>query len=145
MARVTQLYRFSEPGVTESEVFERLRGSIWELAKKPDSWLDSLPSGLVPEETEMPEPKSRLSKTTLGRFSSLMRSSSDLDAALGKLPEVLGTMEDAAVTHQNLQGFKVEIDYFRGCGGSFADWQQVVPPDISATESLIFLLPSSSS
>jgi hypothetical protein len=145
LARLTQLMRFNTPEITENEVFERLRGSIWELAKKPDGWLDSAPFCLLPQESDMPEPTSRLSRTTLGRLPSLGRSSSRLEVALGKMPGVLGTLEDAAITYQNLQGFEVEVDYFHKCGGSFADWQQLVPPDISGNQPLVFLLPSSSS
>lgn len=133
LERVTRLMRFEQPDLTENEVFEKLRGSLWQLAVNPDGWLAGLPPDLLPL-----VPEKSKSKLTIPWSS---KGSGKLETVLEKLPGTVETIEEAITTMQNVQGFEIEVEYLKKSGGTFAEWQELVPPDALVDHALLFLTP----
>ncbi len=118
LIRLTQIYRWLEPGIQEAEVFERLRQPLFDWHKDASMlngfrWLQELSPAILAK----PEFEKK------GYFSR----SDQVEQALACLPKAMESMESAIETHSRLRGYQTEVRAMQELGLSFQEWLSLSP------------------
>jgi tetratricopeptide (TPR) repeat protein len=149
LRRLTSIYRWLTPGIDENSVFEALRANLFELAKHPDSWVESLPPAIrLPakdksfRERVMGELTKQFTPQNLtkrlgdlaGSLTSINKRFQTIQAAIGslqepvddifaRLPDTLRSMEQMIEHCCRFETYLAELQTMQKLGMSFRDWQ----------------------
>jgi hypothetical protein len=120
LVRLTQIYRWLDPEVTEANVFERLRINLFQWHVDASilghfRWLKDLPPAILT--------KAEFEKK------GLLNRAVQVEQALACLPEIMENMESAIETYNRLEGYQTEIQAMQSLDISFRDWLSLRPPE----------------
>ena len=143
LKRLTKIYQWLDPGLDECDVFEIQRENLFNLAQKPDEWINSLPQAIcIPKgstQTNMFTGLAKQSKKFIGSLPSMSKiagskigsqeeiSKSPESEIYGHLPAIMGLMESMIEDNNRLAMYKSEVEMIHKLGMSFHDWQQLMP------------------
>ena len=137
LERMTKLLHWELPGLAETQVFEKLRKSIWETASlNPDPWLKKLPTALWNHDVD--------GETKFGPVKRRRSSDEMFERLLPRLPDAFDQVEQAHEALGCVRGFEAELQFLLENKISFDDWQQVKMPSTSADDWLVCLIPENS-
>ena len=141
LKRLTRVYQWLEPGLDESDVFEKQRENLFKLAQNPEEWTNSRPQafrkskGGSATQTNVLNSIAKQSKETL--FMILQTAASE---SLGKvvmrsseteiynpLPAMMGLMESMVEDYNRLAMYEPEVEMIHRLGMSFQEWRQLTP------------------
>lgn len=114
LSRLTSIYQWQDPSLTENIVFERLRDHLPCVGPDLDDWIKALPSSIIPQTSIK---KGFLGISTEGR-----------EMVLQRLPEVVGEMESVIETNQRFSSYEYEIKLLKSTQVPFSKWVQLKPP-----------------
>ncbi|MBE9139722.1 hypothetical protein IQ254_21405 [Nodosilinea sp. LEGE 07088] len=120
LSRLTQIYRWLDPGMGESDVFEKLRSNLFQWHADASvltgfRWLKELPPAI-------------LIKADFEKKGYFHRSG-QVEQALACLPKVMEKMESAIETCNRLKGYQTEVQAMENFGISFQEWLSLQPKE----------------
>lgn len=143
LKRLTRVYQWMEPGLDESDVFEKQRENIFKLAQNPDAWMNSLPQAIRISKSGSTTPTSvfdglaKQSKKLIGALPSMSKMkagspeattpSPEADA-YDRLPAMMELMETMVEDDNRLAMYESEVEMIHTSGMSFQEWCQLAPP-----------------
>jgi hypothetical protein len=146
LKRLTKVYQWLKPGLDESDVFEMHRENLFNLAQKPEVWINSLPQGIriskggSATQTNVFNGLAKQSKKLIGVLPSMSKISgaktgsqeavtqSPEKEIFGRLPAAMELMETMVEDDNRLAMYESEVEMIHRLGMSFQEWQQLVPP-----------------
>lgn len=138
LQRFTQLLRYQEPGLTEAQVFERFRDSIWQVAQQtPKDWLPKLPPTFSNQKASRAGKVGEAIKDSLGKSMSLAQ-------LMPLLADAFKQVEQAQTALAYLEGFEIELAYLATHQIPLQAWQQLPAPEADPDASLWWILPQTS-
>lgn len=145
LKRLTKLYQWLNPGLDEGDVFEMNRGNLFNLAQKPEAWMNSLPPAIrtskksSPAQTNVFNDLAKQSKKLIGGWPSMpMLSGSKTNAQegtmpspemeiYGRLPTMMQLMESMVEDDNRMAMYALEVETIQRLGMSFQAWRQLAP------------------
>ncbi len=138
LKRLTGVYQWIEPGVDESDVFEKQRENLFKLAQNPEAWINSLPPAIRISKTptNVFDGLAKQSKKLIGALPSMSKlkassseaaTSSPSTEAYGRLPGTMELMETMIENDNRLAMYESEIEMIHRLGISFQEWRQLAP------------------
>jgi hypothetical protein len=136
LERMTQVMRYRNPTLTESEAFEELRQLLWETSTtNPDLWLKKLPVSLWNSDVDGKVKKViPISRKPKGKIENLLL----------RLPEAFAQVEQAIETVGCVNGYQIELDYLLANNFNFDDWQNIEIPYFSKSDPIVLVIPEES-
>jgi hypothetical protein len=140
LKHLTKVYQWLEPGLDESDVFEMQRGNLFNLAQKPEEWINSLPQAIcLPKDASHSKALNNLAKYSKKFIRALPVSGlktnsqenerhSPESEIYGQLPAVMGLMESLVEDDNRLAMYESELEIINRLGMSFQEWRQLAPP-----------------
>lgn len=144
LKQLTEVYQWLNPGVTESDVFDMQRENIFNLAQKPQEWIDSLPQAIhVPKpsaQTNVFNDFAKQSKKFIGALPAMSKTTGSKTGTQGaaiqspeteiysRLPAMIMLMRSMAEDYNRLAMYEYEVETIHQLGMSFQEWQQLAPP-----------------
>ncbi|MHC1740128.1 MAG: hypothetical protein AB9897_03340 [Anaerolineaceae bacterium] len=144
LKRLTKVYQWLKPGLDESDVFEMQRGNLFDLAQKPEEWINSLPQAIcIPKgatQTNVFTGLAKQSKKFIGALPSMSKFSGSKTGSqeavtqspeieiYGHLPVMMGVMESMIENANRLAMYESEVEMIHRLGMSFQEWRQLAPP-----------------
>jgi len=125
LSRLTRIYQWKDPVLTESSVFELIRDGLapqhdtWWSAQI-NEWIDSLPASIV----ERKDIKTGILGITKGGREEIIQ----------KLPEALTEMELMIETSHRFTAYEIEVRAISKLGISFSEWLQLQPSEFNEGE-----------
>lgn len=113
LSRLTQIYQWKNPELTENSVFEELRDGLLDFKSDFGTWLDALPESVVP--------KSDVKKGFFGI------SADGRKAIIDRLPKVVEEMESSIETYQRFVSYEYEIKLLQKAKVPFSKWMKMKP------------------
>jgi len=144
LTHLTKVYQWLEPGLDESDVFEMQRENLFNLAQKPEEWINSLPQAIcIPKiatqsnaftnfakyskKLVMESPlMSTISKMKTGSQEAEMQSPES--EIYNHLPAMMAVIESMVEDDDRLAMYESELEIIHRLGMSFQEWQQLAPP-----------------
>jgi len=144
LKHLTKVYQWLEPGLDESDVFEMQRENLFNLAQKPEEWINSLPQAIcIPKiatqsnaftnfakyskKLVMESPlMSTISKMKTGSQEAEMQSPES--EIYNHLPAMMAVIESMVEDDDRLAMYESELEIIHRLGMSFQEWQQLAPP-----------------
>ena len=139
LKRLTKIYRWFTPGVDENTVFEKQRDNLFELARHPDKWVDSLPQAI-----RLPVKSGFFAQRVLGDATRRLTGFvGQMHPVLKKLPVPVDLVEDDVFTRLpdvlelielmieqcgRFETYVAEVRMVREAGMTFREWQALTPP-----------------
>jgi hypothetical protein len=144
LKRLTKVYQWLQPDLDESDVFEMHRGNLFNLAQKPDEWINSLPQAIrvskggSPAQTNVFIGFAKQSRKIIGALPSRITGpktgsqeaatqSSEVEL-FGSLPATMELMESMVEENNRLAMYESEVEMIHRSGLSFREWQHLAPP-----------------
>jgi hypothetical protein len=140
LKHLTKIYQWLKPGLNEIDVFDMLRENLFNLAQKPDNWINSLPQAIcIPRGTTLSKESNNLDKNS-EKFKHLLSilkkkySSQKAEMQIpeseiyGHLPAVMGAMESMVEDYNRMAMYDTELEIIHRLGISFQEWRQLAPP-----------------
>lgn len=144
LKRLTKVYQWLKPGLDESDIFEMQRENLFNLAQKPEEWINSLPqairiskgatqtnvfNGLAKQSKKFIEALPSMSKISGSKTDSqeAVTQSPELEI-YGHLPAMMGVMESMVEDDNRLAMYESEVEMIHRLGMSFQEWRQLAPP-----------------
>jgi hypothetical protein len=148
LKRLTEVYKWLNPGLDESEVFEMQRENIFKLAQTSDDRMSWLPQAIrIPKAGAAISTKvfNSLAKQSKKIFSALPTKSKLNDIpktrelspeaeAYNRLPAAMEVIESMVESYNRLDAYESEVGFIQQLGMSFNEWQQLSPPSESQVE-----------
>lgn len=144
LKRLTKVYQWLKPGLDESDVFEMQRENYFNLAQKPEEWINSLPQAIrIPKAASQMNVFNGLAKQSkkfIGALPSMSKISGSKTSSqgavtqppeieiYGHLPAMMGLMESMLENYNRLAMYESEVEAIHRLGMSFHEWQQLMPP-----------------
>ena len=144
LKRLTKVYQWLKPGLDESDVFEMQRENLFNLAQKPEEWINSLPQAIcIPKGVTLSKAFNVLAKHSRKFVEALPVVSNRLGSKTGSqeaerqspeseifghLPAVMGLMESMVEDDNRLAMYESEVEMIHQLGMSFQEWRQLAPP-----------------
>jgi len=144
LKQLTKVFQWLEPGVDESDIFEMQRENLFNLAQKPDEWINSLPQAIsIPKSATHSKAFDNFAKYSkklvralpgMSSISGLKAESKEAERQspeseiFGHLPTVMGVMESMVEDDNRLTMYDSELEIINRLGMSFHEWQQLAPP-----------------
>ncbi|MDB9494774.1 hypothetical protein PN441_12520 [Spirulina major CS-329] len=137
LSRLTKIYQWKDPLITESDVFEVLRNKLdsrteyYDYLRTPhlNQWIKDLPASVVTQKSVQRSWAGELKRD--GRLNVIQR-----------LPEVLAIMESMVETGRRFNAYELEIKAISQLGISFSEWQQLKPSERNSKKmNLMFIVP----
>lgn len=121
LRRLTAILRWQNPELDENAVFELHRTNLFELARNPQSWIDSLPPAVWNE---------RLDEDNTAWFwqrgwKQLTGTSRKEVRIFERLPVVIEQIEAMIEDTNRVDGYTLEVQTLQGLGVNFHDWRQL--------------------
>jgi hypothetical protein len=145
LKRLTKVYQWLKPGLDESDVFEMQRENLFNLAQKPEKWINSLPQAIriskggSATQTNVFNGLAKQSKKFIGALPSMSKisgsktgsqeavtQSSEIEI-YGRLPATMGLMESMVEDDNRLAMYESEVEMIHRLGMSFQEWRQLTP------------------
>lgn len=136
LKRLTRVYQWLEPGVDESEVFEKLRENLFKLAQNPEEWTNSLPQAIRISKGGFATPKNvftGLAKQSKKLIGALRASSPEAETlspeteAYSRLPAMMELIETMVEDDNRFAMYESEVGAIYQLGMSFKEWRQLAP------------------
>jgi len=142
LKRLTRIYQWIEPGLDESDVFEKQRENLFKLAQDPEVWTNSLPQAIrisksvITTPTNIFDGLAKQSKKLIGALPSMSKmragspeavTPSPETEAYGRLPAMMELMEAMIEDDNRLTMYDSEIEMIHRLGLSFQEWRQLAP------------------
>ena len=143
LKHLTKVYQWLEPGLDESDVFEMQRENIFNLAQKPEEWINSLPQAVCISKGDTHSKAFKaLAKHSrkfvegipvVSQISGLTPGSQEAEKKAAELeiyahlPTTMGVMESLVEDYDRLAMYESEVETIHQLGMSFQDWQQLAP------------------
>jgi len=144
LKHLTKVYQWLEPGLDESDVFEMQRENFFNLAQKPEEWINSLPQAIcIPKGATHSKAFNKLAqyskkfvralpgkstRSGLKTGSQEAERQSPESEIYGHLPAVMGVMESMVEDDNRLAMYESELEIIHRLGMSFQEWRQLAPP-----------------
>ncbi len=133
LSRLTRIYQWKDPILTESSVFELIRDGLapqhdmWWSAQI-NEWIDSLPASIVERKNI---------KTGIWGITEEGR-----EEIIQNLPETLTEMESMVETSRRFTAYEIEVRAISKLGISFSEWLQLQPSESKEGEKgLMYIMP----
>jgi hypothetical protein len=137
LERMANLLSRESPGISASDVFEKLRQPIWETASlDPDTWLKKLPLALWNHGID--------GEKKIGPVKRRRTSDEMFERLLPRLNEAFDQVEQAHVSVQCVRGFESELQFLIDNKISYADWNALEMPEPRASDCIVCLIPHDS-
>ncbi len=145
LKRITKVYQWLKPGLDESDVFEMHRENLFNLAQKPEEWINSLPQviriskGGSATQANVFDGLAKQSKKFIGALPTMSKISGaktgSQDAVTqspemeiyGRLPATMDLIESMVEDDNRLAMYETEVEMIHRLGMSFQEWQQLAP------------------
>ncbi|MBE3144124.1 MAG: hypothetical protein IMZ61_09410 [Planctomycetes bacterium] len=145
LKRLTKVYQWLKPGLDESDVFEMQRENLFNLAQKPEKWINSLPQAIriskggSATQTNVFNGLAKQSKKFIGALPSMSKISGSKTGSqeavkqspeieiYGRLPATMGLMESMVEDDNRLAMYESEVEMIHRLGMSFQEWRQLTP------------------
>jgi hypothetical protein len=142
LKRLTKVYQWLEPGLDESDVFERQRENLFKLAQNPGEWTNSLPQAIRISKGGTATPKNVFNnldkqyKKFVGYLPAMAKmkagspeavTPSPETEAYGRLPAMLELMETMVEDDNRLAMYESEVGTIHRLGMDFQEWRQLAP------------------
>lgn len=145
LKRLTKVYQWLKPGLDESDVFEMHRKNVFNLAQKPEEWMNSLPPAIRISKSSSDTPTNvfhdlaKQSKKFLESLPSMPMipglkvgsqeevTASPFQEMYGRLPAIMELMESMVENDNRLTMYESEIEIILRLGMSFQEWRQLAP------------------
>ena len=154
LARLTGVFRWLTPGVTENAVFDAQRQNLFTLAREPQGWIDSLPQAIrLPVKSRVfgrrafadltrhlnPREMTRGLAGLVGAFTPAMKAAAtwaqnvaddheDGQSIFARLPESFATIESMIEHCSRFEAYLDEVRTMRELGIGFDQWQRLAFP-----------------
>jgi len=144
LKHLTKVYQWLEPGLDESDVFEMQRENLFNLAQKPEEWINSLPQAIcIPKGATHSKAFTKLTKYSknfvrkfpvLSTKSGMKTGSQEAERQFpesevyGLLPAAMGVMESMVEDYNRMAMYDSELEIVHRLGMSFQEWRQLAPP-----------------
>ncbi len=135
LSKLTKVYRWIDPSLDESAVFEMQRDNIFSLKKDQGiesgyQWVNQLPQAIVSE--------SEVQGSMWGN-----REEMKIEA-MNRLPQIFSTMESMIETIQRFEAYQSEVKAISKLGITFREWTLLAPVGKQQAENknLMYLIPS---
>lgn len=141
LKHLTKIYQWLEPGLNEIDVFDMQRENLFNLAQKPDKWINSLPQAIfIPRGATLSKESKILVRIleelkhrgfkNLGKKNGPQKAKMQIPESeiYGHLPAVMGVMGSMAEDYNRLVMYESELEIIHRLGMSFQEWQQLAPP-----------------
>jgi len=144
LKHLTKVYQWLEPGLDESDVFEMQRENLFNLAQKPEEWINSLPQAIsIPKAATHLKAFNELAKYSkkfvmasplMSTISRLKTDSQEAERQspeseiYSHLPAVMGVIESMVEDDNRLAMYESELEIINRLGMSFQEWRQLAPP-----------------
>ena len=133
LLRLTRIYQWKDPSLTESSVFELMRDNmvppydlLW--SSQVDNWINSLPGSIVEREN--------VKKGFWGGIEEEGR-----EEIIQKLPETLAEMESMVENSRRFSSYELEVKAISRLEISFHEWLQLQPSEPkSEGKSLMYIV-----
>lgn len=141
LKRLTRVYQWLEPGLDESDVFEKQRENLFKLAQNPEEWTNSRPQAIRKSkggsatQTNVLKSIAKQSKDTLFMILQIAASESLGKVVMksseteiyNRLPATMGLMESMVEDYNRLAMYQSEVEMIHRLGMSFQEWRQLTP------------------
>ena len=145
LKRLTKVYQWLKPGLDEGDVFEMHRENLFNLAQKPEKWINSLPQavriskGGSVTQTNVFNGLAKQSKKFIDAFPSRSKISGSKTGSqeavtqspemeiYGRLPATMELMELMVEDDNRLAMYELEVEMIHRLGMSFQEWRQLTP------------------
>lgn len=145
LKRLTNIYQWLKPGLDESDVFEMHRENLFNLAQKPEEWINSLPQAIriskggSATQANVFDGLAKQSKKFIGALPTMSKISGaktgSQDAVTqspeieiyGRLPATMDLIESMVEDDNRLAMYESEVEMIHRLGMSFQEWQQLAP------------------
>lgn len=137
LRRLTGTFRWLNPGIDESEVFEAQRENLFKVNQAAAEWVDSLPLAIkisprreisVQSKGKWPDwPRKANRQGLVNLVNTLKAASSGALEYYSRLPAVLETIEVMIEDDRRLEAYTSEIETILRLGISFEEWRQLTP------------------
>lgn len=145
LKRLTKIYQWLNPELDESDVFEMHRGNMFNLAQKPEAWMNSLPPAIrISKKSSTTQANvfndlAKQSKKLIGALPSMSMISSLKTGAqegvmlspeaeiYGRLPAMMALMESMVEDDNRMAMYALEVETIQRLGMSFQAWRQLTP------------------
>ena len=144
LKHLTKVYQWLEPGLDESDVFEMQREKLFNLAQKPEEWINSLPQAIcIPKDATHSKAFNKLAKYSkkfvralpaMPTISGLKTGSQEAEGQsleseiYGLLPAAMGLIESMVEDDNRFAMYESELEIIHQLGMSFQEWRQLAPP-----------------
>ncbi len=126
LERLTKIYQWLDPSITEGRVFEQLRPGIFELAKNQKSWIDSLPVVFEVNKTNTFEKIRKALPNSLSKSEKPLDGKST-DVVFEQLPRFMGTIEEAIESDVRFEGYSDELGLIMDLDMTYQEWKRLMP------------------
>jgi hypothetical protein len=156
LGRFARVFNWLTPGATENTVFDAQRQNLFDLARQPQAWVDSLPQAIgLPVKSRFfgqkaladlsrqlnPREMTRrfaglvgafnpAAKTTVEKLQPSAEDPSEADAVFGRLPGIFSQIEGMIEHCSRFESYLAEVHAMRELGFGLEQWQNVVPAGV---------------
>lgn len=156
LSRFARVFNWLTPGTTENAVFDEQRQNLFDLARQPQVWMDSLPQAIgLPEKSRFfgqkaladlsrqlnPREMTRRFAGLVGALAPAKKGAatrapiadevSDLDAVFQRLPGTFAQIEGMIEHCSRFEAYLEEVRAMRALGFGLEQWQNIVPRGLS--------------
>ena len=145
LKRLTKVYQWLKPGLDESDVFEMHRENLFNLAQKPEEWINSLPQAIriskggSATQANVFDGLAKQSKKFIGALPTMSKISGAKTGSqdevtqspeieiYGRLPATMDLIKSMVEDDNRLAMYESEVEMIHRLGMSFQEWQQLAP------------------
>lgn len=132
LQRLTRVYQWIDPSLTEVTVFERLREGLFRWRRDRGKWVESLPPAIVS--------RVEVKGGWLGPDNADVRRE-----AFKRLPGVFNVIESTIETFRRFQAYQTELEAITQLSITFHEWSKLSPAETVAlgdSDNIIYILPA---
>ncbi|WP_026097447.1 hypothetical protein [Baaleninema simplex] len=117
LSRLTKIYQWKNPSLTENTVFEQFRDELPALGLCFDDWVKALPASVME--------KSEIKKGFFGV------SDEGRKAVFERLPQVIEEMESIVETNERYASYEWEVKLLKKAKIPFRQWEMLKPKEVA--------------
>lgn len=133
LRRLTRVLQWLNPDLDENSIFEAQRQNLFDLARQPRKWIDSLPPAIWNPKIDLQ--RKGIILPLIGRvdlqetpFNSLVPGDSTEAQVFRRLAAAMDLMEAMIEDVDRFQAYWQEVQTVQQLGMSFREWSQLAPP-----------------
>ena len=147
LRRLTAVYRWLDPSLDESSVFEAQRENLFKLAENPQEWADSLPSAFgIAKRGHLAMLKGALPSLPAAFPRGRRNPETEEDTVMiyDRLPRMFEMIEEVIETEGRFEMYGLEMEAVSRLGMSFDEWVHLAPSSDgqSGSGDLMYIVPT---